>query len=91
MTDLISRAYSNISLTDASRMLGLTTEETIEYGQKQGWLYAAGSDHIVIKRQTKQSDFKDPLNQQNKIHIDAELMSKLTDYIIFLESTTHSS
>lgn len=83
---LITKAYSTISLNDASKLLGLTNEETLALGQQLNWSYEPESGFISINR--------DSSNQPNNKHTQAvleldngtELLEKLTDYIIFLES-----
>lgn len=79
---LISRAYSTITLTDASKMLGLSNEETLKFAKQSNWLYEETSGFLSITK----TDSNVNGNTGNSLEVGVELLEKLTDYIIFLES-----
>jgi COP9 signalosome complex subunit 8 len=97
--ELISKAYSSISLNDASQLLGLNNDETLKVAEKSNWLHEDGfltinqqqCDHLGISNNQQQSERQQ--KQQGKagpvLGLDngTELLEKLTEYIIFLEST----
>lgn len=76
---LISKAYSTILITEASKLLGLSEEETIKMAQELDWSH--DSTYLFIK--------KDESNKSNsKIDGGTELLDKLTHYILFLEDAS---
>lgn len=76
---LISKAYSTISISDASKLLGLSNEETLKIAEKLNWSYEADTGYIVINK---------PETSNKNIIDNSELLEKLTDYILFLENTS---
>jgi COP9 signalosome complex subunit 8 len=98
---LISKAYSSISLNDASQLLGLNNDETLRLAEKLNWQHENESGFLTINQQ--QCDIPGTnINQQRSdrhqklsaragtvLGLDngTELLEKLTEYIIFLEST----
>lgn len=84
VTNLILRAYSSISIADASRLLGLSLEDTLSLANKLNWTYEEQTGYLLIKKEgatSKDSSNNAVLGLDNG----AELLDKLTDYIMFLE------
>lgn len=86
VTNLIARAYSTITLNDASRLLGLTNEETLELARSQNWSYEPETGFLLINH--SDNNIHQNKNGQAVLGLDngTELLEKLTDYIMFLES-----
>lgn len=85
--ELISKAYSSIRLGDASKLLGLSEEEAINLAGTLNWSYEVDTGFLMInQRDTSAQQTK---SGQTLLGIDngTELLERLTDYIIFLEST----
>lgn len=83
--ELISKAYSAIELSDASKLLGYSEMETIDLINHQAnWSLDSEGRYIVIERNTENNSSVQHLNGNGSNGI--ELLEKLTDYIIFLES-----
>ena len=85
-TNLIIKAYSTIQLSDASKLLGLSDADTIELAKQLGWIYEAETNYLSIQKQS-QPDKKNG-SQVPSLDNGTELLEKLTDYIMFLESST---
>lgn len=88
---LISRAYSSISLSNAAQLLGLSQEETIALAPSLNWSLDSESGHLNITQCDNNTTTN--VTQKNRsnptvwgLDNGTELMEKLTDYIIFLES-----
>lgn len=76
---LISKAYSSILISEASKLLGLSEENTIKTATESDWSH--DRDYLFIK--------KDESNKgNNKIDGGTELLDKLTHYILFLEDAS---
>lgn len=96
---LISRAYSSLSLSNAAQLLGLSPEETLVLAGSLNWSYDSDSGYFNITQCDKTTSGLNAnkgaaliVGQQNKssppvLGDGTELLEKLTDYIIFLEST----
>lgn len=89
VTNLINRAYSSISLSTATRILGLSNEDTLMLAQSQGWTYEHDSGYLITNQSdTKNKSMVGPKGSQAVLGLDngTELLEKLTDYIMFLDS-----
>lgn len=84
---LISRAYSTIRLIEASRLLGLSADETKQLATKHNWTYEEDTGFLLIKRDNNSQMVKDG---QVILGLDrsTELLDKLGDYIVFLENSS---
>lgn len=80
---LITKAYSTIHINQASRLLGLSHEETSRWVAAQNWTLEEETGFINVNKNTT-SDSKVP--PMAVIENRSELLEKLTDYIMFLES-----
>uniref|UniRef100_A0A6G1SM03 COP9 signalosome complex subunit 8 n=1 Tax=Aceria tosichella TaxID=561515 RepID=A0A6G1SM03_9ACAR len=99
--ELISKAYSSISLNDASQLLGLNNDETLKLAEQLNWLHESETGFLTINQQQcdipgtsiNQQQFDRHQKQSGKagpvsgLDNGTELLEKLTEYIIFLEST----
>jgi len=86
VVDLISKAYSSIHLSDASKLLGLSDAETIALVNSQAnWSYDQDSNFLMIERRTESDSSLQQLC--SNANIGTDLLEKLTNYILFLEST----
>lgn len=79
--NLISAGYHNIKIEDVSKLLGQTEEETIQK-LESGWIYNSDTRDITIMTKRDKTDQLGHLNA----NIGTDLLTKLTDYIVFLES-----
>lgn len=84
-TNLISRAYSSINISDAARLLGLSQQDTISLASKLNWTYEERTGYLLINK--SDANQKETSNNNSVLGLDngAELLDKLTDYIMFLE------
>lgn len=80
---LISNAYSTVHIDQVSRLLGFNHEETRQWVSSQNWTIDKETGYININKDSA-SDHKVP--PMAMIENRTELLEKLTDYIIFLES-----
>lgn len=80
---LITKAYSTVHINQASRLLGLSQEETRQWVASRNWSLEEETGFININKHSA-SDSKVP--PMAVIENRTELLEKLTDYIIFLES-----
>lgn len=81
---LITKAYSTIHISNASRLLGMTNEEVMDWALSNKWTFEDDTGFFVINR-CKNDDLRasSALVVENR----TELLEKLTDYIVFLESS----
>lgn len=79
---LISNAYSSIKYSDASKLLGLEEDKMFELAQSCGWTVRHETRYIQIPA-NKSVNKSDSLVGPDK---GTELLNKLTDYTVFLES-----
>lgn len=79
---LINKAYSTVSINDASKLLGLTRDETIDLSRQLDWDCDEQQCYFEIKKSTRSNGDIGVLDNGT------ELLTKLTDYILFLESST---
>ena len=88
VTELISKAYSSISLKDATNLLGCTEEETLNIAQTLSWSYDSDSGYLSINQCDNSNATQKNRSGQTVLGLDngTELLEKLTDYIIFLET-----
>lgn len=84
--NLISKAYSSIRLTEAASLLGLSNEETVKLAQSLNWTYDEATQFLG----PTSVDLNDVNNSSKNglfgVDSGTELLKKLTDYILFLES-----
>lgn len=85
-TNLIIKAYSTIQLSDASKLLGLPDVDTLVLAKQQDWTFDPESNYLSIPKPL-QLDKKN-VSQVPSLDNGTELLEKLTDYIMFLESST---
>lgn len=81
---LIMRAYSTVHIAQASKLLGLTPDETCQWVAQQNWTFDNATGFITVTK-----DSNNESNKQTTIAVmenRSELIDKLTDYILFLES-----
>jgi len=86
---LITKAYSTIHISDAAKLLGLSTEETLLLAERSSWSFEGETGYLLIRKPEsivsinagKEGAILGPENG-------TELLEKLTDYILFLESST---
>lgn len=83
---LINKAYSVISITEAASLLGLSKEDTIQMGNKYGWTCDAEQNFFEIPKNGQGSD-KSNYSNSGIIDNGTELLTKFTDYILFLENS----
>jgi COP9 signalosome complex subunit 8 len=99
--ELISKAYSSISLNDASQLLGLTNAETLKLAEQLSWRHESDTGFLTLNQQQcdipgtsidqqqsdRQQKQKSKAGPVSGLDNGTELLEKLTEYIIFLEST----
>lgn len=102
-TALIMKSYSSITLDNACALLGLSRDETLELAAKLNWTYDRDSQYIMIDKSDYAGYMSNidsrlaGLSANGKIQkvigpeSGTELLDKLTDYVIFLESTAHNT
>lgn len=78
MINLISKAYSSIRMKELAILIGYTEEETVAKAASLSWRYEAASGYIFP---TKMS----PTDENASGSFD-QLMTKLTEYVAFLEN-----
>lgn len=84
--ELISRAYSSIHVSDASKLLGLSESETLQLIESQSnWSLESESNHIKVE--SKEAISPSMQHSNGNTQSGTELLKKLTDYITFLESS----
>jgi len=72
---LISRAYSMISLKDCANLVGLSDEEMLAFATSLGWDYDDTSNYLrPVKKKVEQEE-----------RTSLEQLQQLTEYIVFLE------
>lgn len=86
-TELISRAYSTILLSEASSLLGQTEEDTLRMASNLGWIYESTSGYLEVKKPDTKTTASKSKNLVMGVDQSTELLEKLTDYIVFLESS----
>lgn len=81
---LITKAYSTIHVSQASRLMGFTKDEMVAWVLSNNWTYEEDTGFIVVvKGEGDDSKLAGPAVVENR----TDLLEKLTDYIIFLESS----
>lgn len=80
---LISKAYSNISVADASAMLGLSQSDTLKLANELKWVHDEDIGYLSISRVEKSR-----CEQTSTLDNSNDLLENLTSYIIFLQSGT---
>lgn len=78
MLNLISKAYSSIRMREMALLIGYSEEETVAKATAMGWRYEAETGYIFP---TKTS----PTDESASGSFD-HLMTKLTEYVAFLEN-----
>jgi len=74
--NLISKAYSSISIDDCSVFLGITPKDTITLATNNGWKYDASTKTLTPK------SFEAPKQQKTGL----EQLTQLTEYVMYLEN-----
>lgn len=87
VTTLISKAYSTISLTDASNLLGLSREDVLKLASQLKWTYEEDTGYILVPDPTDSSNKNKNLTVLS-LDNGAKLLEKLSNYILFLENST---
>lgn len=80
--DLISKAYSSISYSNATHLLGLNEEDTLNLVRSLKWTIDEGSRFI----EPKKPEWCDKSKKISGADGGTELIEKLTNYIVFLEN-----
>lgn len=75
--ELITRAYSSISLSDFSSMVGVTSEEAVKLITDQGWVFDAASNMIEPVKAPPQTG--ETTSSEDQLY-------KLTEFVSFLEN-----
>lgn len=85
---LISKAYSNISLKDASKLMGLSQEDTLNLAKQENWTLEQETGYLLIKKSSSKESGINGNNRNGAPALDngIELLEKLTNYVLFLES-----
>ncbi len=78
MLNLISKAYSSIRMKEMAILLGYTDEETVAKVTSMGWRYEAETGYIFPAKLS-------PADESASGSFD-HLMTKLTEYVAFLEN-----
>lgn len=87
-TELITKAYSTILLTEASKLLGLSDEDTLGMAENLGWQHEQDSGYLLVVRRSDQTTLANKSkNVVMGVDQSTDLLEKLTDYIVFLESS----
>ncbi|KAF2069256.1 hypothetical protein CYY_009426 [Polysphondylium violaceum] len=76
--NLISNAYTSISLSDCINYLGISQEQTIELAKSKGWTFDESSKTFT--------PLAIPTTQSNLPQTDKQLQN-LTNYVLFLEKS----
>lgn len=87
VTALISRAYSTISISDASNLLGLSHEDVLKLATQLKWTYEEETGFLSIPDQNISSNKKKNVTVLG-LDNGTELLEKLSNYILFLENST---
>lgn len=93
-SNLISKAYSTIHISDASKLLGITDEETLDWVRQYNYELDQNTGFILINKDSDLSGASPgSIGVGHKggssspiIENRSDLLEKLTDYIVFLES-----
>lgn len=86
--ELIAKAYSTILISDASKLLGLSHDDTLVLANNMNWTFEAETGYLLINKSDQNGSRNKNMNGTN-LGVDKgiELLEKLTDYIVFLENS----
>lgn len=84
---LITKAYSTMHISRASSLMGMTEDEMLSWASSNNWTFDKATRYFVINKANRiESNCPNTSILENR----TELLEKLTDYIIFLETNTQS-
>lgn len=88
VTVLISKAYSTITLAEASKLLGLSPEDVLNMAPQLKWTYEEETGYLLIPDPNVSSNKNKNTTTVLGLDNGTELLEKLSNYILFLENST---